>query len=114
MSGSNNEFVESLVESWVSVLEHHSSKPRPIKAETIQSKMMISVNGPQVQHSQAVVQESMKLYWSKLQSSSLKQGHFTRRSDKVKSYFLSGSVDSLNSVPVKTPLIQLNIQKGTQ
>ena len=98
--------VESVVESWVSVLEHHSNQSRPIQAETIQSEMMISVNGPQVQHSQTVVEESMKLYWSKLQSSSLKQGHFTRRSDKVKSYFVSKSVDSLNSVPVKTPFIQ--------
>ena len=98
--------VEFVVESWVMVLKHHSSKSRPIKAETIQSEMMISVNGPQVQHSKTVVEESMKLYWSKLKSSSLKQGHFTRRSDKVKSYFVSKSVDSLNSVPVKTPFIQ--------
>ena len=97
--------VESVVESWVSVLEHHSSKSRSLKAETIQREMMISENGPQVQHSQTVVEESMKLYWSKLSTSNLKQGHFTRRSEKVKSYFVSKSVDSLNSVPIKTPFI---------
>ena len=99
--------IESVVESWVSVLEHHSSKSRSLKAETIQREMMISENGPQVQHSQTVVEESMKLYWSKLSTSNLKQRHFTRRSrsEKVKSYFVSKSVDSLNSVPIKTPLI---------
>ena len=61
--------VESVVESWFLVLEHHSSKSRPIKAETDKSEMMISVNGPQVQHFSRVVEESMKLYWSKVKSS---------------------------------------------
>ena len=74
--------VESVVESWVSVLEHHSSKSRPLKAETIQGE-----NRPIVSHSQGVVEETMKVYWAKLKGS-LKNGHFTRRSDRIKSYTL--------------------------
>ena len=96
--------VEAVVESWVSVLEHHSSKTRNLKAETIQSEMMVAVNGPLVQHSMGVVEESMKVYWGRLKNN-LSDGHFTRRSNKVKSFTVSKSVDSLNSVPVKTPFV---------
>ena len=44
--------VESVVVSLLSVLEHHSRKSRPLKAETIQGEMMVFVNGPLVSHSQ--------------------------------------------------------------
>ena len=96
--------VESVVESWVSVLEHHASKTRNIKADTIQEEMMISLNGPLIQHSKGEVEETMKAYWGKLKT--LKDGHFTRRCERVKSFIVSKSVDSLNSQPVKTPFIQ--------
>ena len=94
--------VESVVESWVSVLEHHSNKSRNLKAENIQSEMMIAVNGPLVQHSQEVVKESMKKYWGNMKIESLKSGHFTKRSNNVKSFCISKTLDSLNAVPVKT------------
>ena len=96
--------VESVVESWVSVLEHHSSKSRPLKAETIQGEMMVSVNGPIVSHSQGVVEETMKAYWGKLKGS-LKNGHFTRRSERIKSYAVSKSIDALNNQVVQTPFV---------
>ena len=38
--------VESVVESWISVLEAHSSKTRPLSEESTQNEMMISINGP--------------------------------------------------------------------
>ena len=97
--------VEAVVESWVSVLEHHSSKSRPLTAETIQSEMMISINGPLIQHSPSLVEDSMKLYWGRLKTNSLQSAHFTRRQGKVKVFTVSKSVDGLNSQEVKTPFM---------
>ena len=94
--------VESVVESWVSILEHHSSKVQNLKAETIQHEMMVAVNGPLIQHSQQMVDRSMKSYWGRLKKESLHNGHFTRHGSKVKSYTISKTVDTLNSAPVKT------------
>ena len=94
--------VESVVESWVSVLEHHSNKSRNLKSETIQSEMMIAINGPLVQHSQPVVEEAMTIYWRKMKKESLQNGHFTLCSENIKSFTVSKAVDSLNLIPVKT------------
>ena len=47
------------------------------------------VNGPMVQHCDSVVAESMStvnVYWNKLGSEALRSGHFTKRSDRIKSY----------------------------
>ena len=55
--------VESVVESWISVLEHHSSKSRPLSEDIIETEMSVAINGPAVQHSKSVVTESMKKYW---------------------------------------------------
>ena len=96
--------VESVMESWISVLEHHSSKSRQLKAETIKNEIMIAVNGPLIQHSEGVVDESMKVYWSQFKNS-LKNGHFTRKSGHIKSYTISKTIDSLNSKVVKNPFI---------
>ena len=94
--------VESVVESWISVLEHHSSKTRKLKAETVESEMMVAINGPALQHCDAIIKESMVAYWSRKK---FQQGHFTRRSDNVKSYLVSKSVDSLNSKPIKNMIM---------
>ena len=93
--------VESVVESWISVLEHHANKSRPLKSESIHSEMMVAINGPLLQHSQGVVSETMKAYWGQLKKESLRKGHFTRRGGDVKSWLVSNAVDALNKVPVK-------------
>jgi len=93
--------VESVVESWISVLEHHANKSRPLKSESIHSEMMVAINGPLLQHSQGVVSETMKAYWGQLKKESLRKGHFTRRGGNVKSWLVSNAVDALNKVPVK-------------
>ena len=69
--------VESVVESWISVLEHHSSKTRDLSSTAVQNKLMIAINGPLSQHSRSIVEESMRVYWSKLKSKKLRSGHFT-------------------------------------
>jgi hypothetical protein len=98
--------VESVVESWVSVLEHHSSKSRPLKDSTIHDEMMISINGPLLQHSQNIVEETIRQYWGKLRTG-LMTGHFTRRSEDIRLLRVQTSkvVDGLNKCVIKTPFI---------
>ena len=87
--------VESVVESWISVLEHHSSKQRGLKEESIQTEMMIACNGPPVQHSMSVVEGGMKRYWTKAASVKDRDGHFIRRSENIKSFQVSKAVDGI-------------------
>lgn len=97
--------VESVVESWISVLEHHSNKSRNLKGETVETEMQIAINGPKIQHCEKVVEESMAAYWRKMKRSTLQQGHFTRRSSQIKSYFVSKTVDNLRKQPEKSQLM---------
>ena len=46
--------LESVVESWVSVMEHHSSELRPLSQERLQAESMIALNGPSVFNCDAV------------------------------------------------------------
>jgi hypothetical protein len=94
--------VESVVESWISVLEHHCSKSRPLSSDTIQTEMMIAVNGPDVPHCDSVVEETMLEYWRRMKPGTLQDGHFVRRSDRIKSYFISKAVDKIVLQPPKT------------
>lgn len=96
--------VESVVESWISVLEHHSSKSRNLSADMIQTEMSIAINGPAVQHSEGIVRESMRRYWGGTKN--LKDGHFTRKSQNIKSYMVSEAVDSLNNILKKNQLME--------
>jgi hypothetical protein len=95
--------VESVVESWISVLEHHSNKSRNISAATIETEMTIAINGPALQHCDSIVQDSMRLYWRRMKN--MKDGHFTRKSQNIKSYFVSKAVDRLRDEPVKNQLM---------
>ena len=54
--------VESVVESWISVLEHHSSKTRNLSNNAIDAEMMIALNGPSIVHCRGIVKESMSAY----------------------------------------------------
>jgi hypothetical protein len=96
--------VESVVESWISVLEHHSSKSRNLSADMIQTEMSIAINGPAVQHSEGIVRESMRRYWGGTKN--VKDGHFTRKSQNIKSYMVSEAVDSLNNILKKNQLME--------
>ena len=97
--------VESVVESWISVLEHHSSKTRDLNDETIQTELVIAVNGPAIQHCDKVVETTMRAYWRMTNRKSFLEGHFVRKSEKIKNYLVSKAVDSLNSDPIKTPFM---------
>lgn len=95
--------VESVVESWISVLEHHSSKARNLSEDMIETEMIIAINGPAVQHSESVVKESMVKYWGGKKT--VKDGHFVRKSMNIKSYLVSKAVDSLQNSQKKNSLM---------
>ena len=56
--------VESVVESWISVLEHHSSKSWNLSEDMIETEMSVAINGPAVQYSESIVTDSMRKYWA--------------------------------------------------
>ena len=94
--------VESVVESWISVLEHHSSKSRNLGHGAIDAEMMVAINGPAVAHCQGVVKEAMASYWRQCKNVNLHYGHFVRKgSGALNLYKVSKSVDALNSQPEK-------------
>ena len=42
--------LESVVESWVSVLEHHNNPRRALSQERLEQKAMVAINGPAEVH----------------------------------------------------------------
>ena len=97
--------VESVVESWISTLEHHSTKQRALKEESIQIEMMIACNGPPVHHSKGVVRDSMKRYWMKSKNAEDLDGHFIRRSEDMRTYLVSKSIDSLRAQKIDSNIM---------
>ena len=97
--------VEAVVESWVSVLEHHSSKTRGLGDDAVKTEMMISINGPEIQHCDPIVAEAMNNYWKNSVMKGNRDGHFVRRSQNIKDWLVSSSVDRLNNRPKLVPFM---------
>ena len=97
--------IESVVESWVSILEHHSSKERNLTQDRLHQEAMVAINGPSVVHCDKVVKEAISSYFSKSKREGDKDGHFVRRSENVKSYHVSKAVDSLVSKKPQMPIM---------
>ena len=97
--------VESVVESWISVLERHSSKARNLEHDRIEDEMMTTLNGPEVVHCKSLVKEAMSKYWQKSRRSADRDGHFVRKSGRIKSYIVSKAVDSIQNVPALRPFM---------
>ena len=94
--------VESVVESWISVLEHHSSKTRNLGNDAIDAEMLIAVNGPSIVHCPGIVKETMKAFWSQGNNVNLHTGHFVRSgTGALKLFKVSKAVDTLNNEPAK-------------
>lgn len=71
--------VESVVESWGSVMEQLSSKSRNISEERLNEELMVSLNGPELQHCDNVLEESLqKLFHNAASSQDRLKGHFIR------------------------------------
>ena len=48
--------VESVVESWISILEHHASQRRTLGEMLLHEELVIAVNGPSVEHCDSICQ----------------------------------------------------------
>ena len=57
--------IESVVESWVSVMEKHDNKSRPLGEKMVLIETAVNLNGPNPVNCDSVVYEAMRLYWSK-------------------------------------------------
>ena len=97
--------IESVVESWVSVMELHDSKNRPLGEEMIITETSVSLNGPNPVNCDSVVEEAMRLYWSKCRMRNSEDGHFIRNSENVMSWKVSKAVDKVNDVKPKLPFM---------
>ena len=86
--------VESMAESWISVLEAHN-QTRGLEQLSMEIEMMVAVNGPECVFSSSVVKEALSLYWSKAKLNSQKEGHFFRTWGKKKEFVVSKVVDGL-------------------
>ena len=83
-------------------MELHASQRRDLGQDHMEDEVTIAINGPEVVHCEAVVEESMTKYWDERGSG---DGHFVRKSENIKSYFVSSSVDKLRNEPVKNPVM---------
>ena len=97
--------VESLVESWISVYEAHNNKHRPISNDRAEKEISVAVNGPEVQNADSLILKAMQMMFSKYKSTLDREGHFIRRSGKVKDLFVSESVDRYAAKPMKIPFM---------
>ena len=97
--------IESVVESWVSVMESHDSKNRPLGEKMVLTETAVNLNGPNPVNCESVVDEANKLYWSKCKLKNSDFGHFIRTSLDIKSWTVSKSVDQVNSTKPKLPFM---------
>ena len=95
--------LESVVESWVSVMEHHNNPRRPLTQERLEQECMVAINGPPEVHCDSVVTEALASYWGRKTEEGNRQGHWVRRDRDIKQYAVSGAVDSLLKQPVDVP-----------
>ena len=54
--------VESIVESRVSTVEHHSNAYRGLEQYHLEDEMTVAINGPPVHHSGGIVRAAMKVH----------------------------------------------------
>ena len=94
--------VEAVVEGWISVLENHSSKTRGLGQVSLEDEVTIAINGPELTNCDSVVSEACVMYWGQHKDPENRGGHYIRRSEKIKSYFVSKSIDTLRSQQSKT------------
>ena len=71
-----------------------------ISENRLDDEVMVAINGPELVHSDDIVDEAMAEYLSKSRRRNDKESHFVRRSQHIKSYCISKAVDNIvNAVP---------------
>ena len=89
--------LESVVESWVSKMEHHNNPKRALSQERLENECMVAINGPAVPHCDGIVEEALDLHWAKAKRVGEKGGHWIRKSKNVIPYTVSQAVDAIVS-----------------
>jgi hypothetical protein len=98
--------VESICETWVSILEHHSPATRGIIIQSrLDDECMVAINGPELVNCDDVVKESNASYWSKFKREGDRLGHFVRRSGKILQFDVSKAIDSHTKKPPRLPFM---------
>ena len=87
--------VESILESWISTMEDHSSQRRTMGEILLHEEMVISVNGPKLVHCDSICQEALHDYFKDRINPKERAGHFVRRSQNIENYSVSKSVDNI-------------------
>ena len=80
-------------------MEHHSSKRRPLAEDSMVEEVVKTINGPEVVHCDAVVKETIRVM---TKNDTI---HFVRKSDNVKPWLVSKSVDNLRKKVPKNDLM---------
>ena len=94
--------LESVCESMVSVVEAHTPAFRAIlDQQRLEDEVIVAWNGEDTFHCDPVVKEALETYWGSCKTLSNRDGHFVRRSEHIKSYMVSKTVDSSLKKPVK-------------
>ena len=57
--------LETVVETWVSVLENHASSHCNLGQNRLVGEGMVAINGPEVVYCATVVRGALKVYWGK-------------------------------------------------
>ena len=92
--------VESICETWVSIMEQHSPSTRVlVDHERYEDETFVAINGPEVVHCDPLVKESMEEYWRQFLRAGDRGGHFVRRRNDVKNWTVSKAVDALAKEP---------------
>ena len=97
--------LESVVESWVSVIEHHNNSRRPLTQERLEHEAMVALNGPPEVHCDKVVEEALSNYWEKQKLSRNKVAHWIRRDERAKLFKISKTLDSLVNEQPEVPFM---------
>ena len=97
--------LESIVETWVSIIESHSTKTRNLSQKRLEEEAMIAINGPEVVHCDEVVKEALAAYWADARRVGDRQGHWVRRSSHINAYTVSKSVDALVNQAPEAPIM---------
>ena len=88
--------VESMAASWISVLEAHSTKTRGLEQLSMETEMMVAVNGPECVFSSSVVEEALSKA-TKATLESQREGHFFRTWGRRKEFLVSKVVDGMTA-----------------
>ena len=97
--------VESVVESLVSRYSNHISPMRQGTSEISSlEEMIISENGPLLQHADSIIESAMNRYWTEKKMSGW---HFLRKSRNIESYRGGSSkvIGRLLNTPSKFPFM---------